>query len=271
MNILKTLTLIALISVMCGCSIMGGLFQKADDSRDVTILTYNIHTGKGIDTEFSLERISDFILECDADISGLQEIDRKTRRNPMDQPHLLSELTNQHIAFQKNLDFQGGEYGVAVLSCFPIIEKRHYHYENIPGLEQRGALAVKVKLPGSNLPVWFITTHLGTDKTGREQLGQVKELLEWGRDFEGTIILSGDFNQIPSSPAVTLIEKSGFVDLWDIGGEGPGYTFPSVNRNRRIDYLFVSEKHLRDVEWIEIPETPASDHLPLAARISLTY
>ena len=271
MKSIKVFIVIAIVSVLCGCTLVGRGGVRPEKIITLNVLTYNIHTGRGIDSEFSLERIAEVINSCDADISGLQEVDRNTKRNPMDQTAVISELTGQHSAFQKNLDYQGGEYGVGVSSRFPILEVRNFHYTPIPDIETRGALAIKIKPAKFKKYVWFVTTHLGTDKTGEEQLGQVRELLEWVSTFEGKVILSGDFNQEPGSPAIKLIRQSGFADLWEMAGEGPGFTFPSINRNRRIDYLFVFEKDLENVEWIKIPDTPASDHLPMAARISLTY
>ena len=231
-------------------------------------MTYNIHTGKGMDNLFSLQRIVDDIRRGEAQLAGLQEVDRHTTRNPLDEPARLEELSGYNVVFSKNLDFQGGEYGIAVMSRYPIIEEKRFHYDIIEGREPRGALAVKVKPPHMSRPLWFVTTHLGTGKTGREQTSQVKQLLAWIQKFdpEGILILSGDFNQEPDSPAIKLIGEQ-FVDVWSEGGDGDGFTFNAREPERRIDYLFVEKEHLSGVLRAYVLETIASDHRPLAATI----
>jgi endonuclease/exonuclease/phosphatase family metal-dependent hydrolase len=249
-------------------------FQKLSDqhSGTLTVMSYNIHTGKGSDGRFSLERIVGDIQKEKADLVGIQEVDRFTRRNPMDQAALLKNLSGFYILFAKNLDFQGGEYGIAVLSRFPIEDYRIFHYKTAEGREPRGALAVKVHpFPGAgSRPVWFVTTHLGTDETGEEQKGQLKELTEWSSTLPGdaNLFVSGDFNQKPGSRALQSFTDQ-FMDLWQSGGKGEGYTYPASQPAARIDYLFVRRGDPVECSRITVLQTNASDHRPVAATIVL--
>jgi endonuclease/exonuclease/phosphatase family metal-dependent hydrolase len=235
----------------------------------LTIMTYNIHVGKGMDGIVSLERIADEIKKTSCDLAGIQEVDRFTRRSPMDQPAILAKLMGYNVAYSKNLDYQGGEYGIAILSSLPIVEKRSLHYSVMGQKESRGALAVKIRLPASGKPLWFVTTHLGTDDSGAEQLQQVKELLEWLRRLGmGSVIVAGDFNQTPDSAAICLL-RSEFVDLFIDSGEGNGATFDALKPKERIDYLFVRKMDFARLLSIRVPETNASDHRPVVARVLL--
>ncbi|HZW38782.1 MAG TPA: hypothetical protein VFF33_05740, partial [Ignavibacteriaceae bacterium] len=42
----------------------------------LTVMTYNIHHGEGIDTVFDLDRIGDLIKDNDVDLAGFQEVDK---------------------------------------------------------------------------------------------------------------------------------------------------------------------------------------------------
>ena len=51
------------------------------------------------------------------DIVALQEVDQKTRRaSGVDQPAELARLTGMQVVFGRNIDFEGGGYGTAVLT-----------------------------------------------------------------------------------------------------------------------------------------------------------
>ncbi len=257
--------------LLSGCLIAKSDIQTEPASRPIlAVMSYNIHTGKGMDGVFSLERIADEIKKADADLAGIQEVDRFTRRNPLDEPAHLEDLTGLYTVFSKNLEYQGGEYGVCVMSRYRVLERRSFHYTVQKGREPRGALAVKVKPDGLNRPVWFVTTHLGTDKSGAEQLRQVKELMGWLKNLEksGAIIIAGDFNQTPTLPAIRFISHE-FIDLWRLKGEGEGFTFNAATPSRRIDYVFVEKGYLSDCVEIFVPETKSSDHRPVVAKIVL--
>jgi len=257
---------ILFLLILAACSPI----RQKDTQPEITVMSYNIHTGKGMDGDFSLERIAGEIQKAGADITGLQEVDRQTLRNPLDEPAILEDLTGQSCVFSRNLDFQGGEYGIAVLTRFPILDRRSIHFPVIEGREPRGALAVKIKPTHSGSHLWFVTTHLGTDRTGREQESQVKALIEWTSGFgDGApVLITGDFNQEPHSPAIRIMEE-GYTDLWKVCGEGEGFTFNAETPIRRIDYLFVRKGALEDCSKAFVPTSTASDHRPLAARIVL--
>ncbi len=83
----------------------------------IRVLCYNIHHGEGVDKKLDLDRIAKVILSVSPDVVALQEVDRKTKRtNHVDQSSELARLTKMKVVFEKNIDFQGGHYGNAVLS-----------------------------------------------------------------------------------------------------------------------------------------------------------
>ncbi len=88
----------------------------------IRVLCYNIHHGEGIDRELDLQRIARVIQSVSPDVVALQEVDRKTARTGrVDQPAELARLLKMTVVFEKNIDFQGGQYGNAVLSKWPVV------------------------------------------------------------------------------------------------------------------------------------------------------
>src|SRR5205085_9000055 len=81
------------------------------------VLVYNIHAGKDAKGVDSLERVAALVKETAADVVLLQEVDRNTTRSGnVDQVATLTHLTGLYGEFGKSLDYQGGDYGIAILS-----------------------------------------------------------------------------------------------------------------------------------------------------------
>ena len=80
----------------------------------------------------------------------------------------------QHV-FGKNIDLQGGEYGNAILSRFPIVEHQHTRYRVSISGEQRGLLSAVIGVPGRE--VLLLNTHLDFKKDDEERLANVAEAL----------------------------------------------------------------------------------------------
>src|SRR5690625_4489348 len=73
----------------------------------------------------------------------------------------------QTCALPIYLEIQGGEYGTATLSRFPIVEHENSHFEQL-GPEQRGVLQTMIDMDGRSL--LMINTHLdyrGSDNAER--------------------------------------------------------------------------------------------------------
>lgn len=92
-----------------------------------------------MDRVIDLERIAQIIVDEGADIVGFQEVDVSVERS--DRINIateLSELTGlEHVVFGKNIDHQGGDYGNATISRYPITEFENIHFERLSN-EQRG-------------------------------------------------------------------------------------------------------------------------------------
>ena len=236
----------------------------------IRVLNYNIRYGRGMDDVLDLRRIADIILETDADIVALQEVDVGVARSyRFDLMKVLSGYTGLEPVFYKNIPHQSGEYGNGILSRYPVFSSRNYHFIVEGGGEQRGLLQAEIDINGQKLVV--MNTHLDHSPDETQRLMSVEQIVETKRAYRGMpVLITGDFNDTPGSQT-HLNMKEYFEDVWEVLGEGDGYTFRSDGPDRRIDYVFYTNnlagetsKQLRPVS-IEVLDTQASDHLPILA------
>ncbi len=154
---------------------------KADAGEPyrLRVLSYNIHHAEGIDRKLDLERIARVIRSVEPDLVALQEVDQKVKRTQgVDQPAELARLSKMHVVFGANIMLQGGHYGNALLSRFPLARHKNHLLPNIDGSEQRGAIEAEITLPDKNPPLMLIATHLDYRKDERERLASAKAINE---------------------------------------------------------------------------------------------
>ncbi len=242
------------------------LFAQAP-ADTVRVMSYNIHHGEGIDQVLDLERIAKLILDAKADIVGLQEVDRGVERTAKrDLPAELAKLTGMTIHFEKNIAHQGGEYGNAVLTRFPIKSARNTHFKMTQPGEQRGVQQLVLDVRGRD--VLFLNTHTDFKPNPEERALNAAELKQMVTQAgKMPVIMVGDFNALPTSPFITTI-KTFLSDAWELIGQGNGFTIPVQKPNRRIDYIFVTKETVTPVH-MEVISSIASDHLPIIAEVRL--
>lgn len=224
------------------------------------VMSYNIHVGIGMDKKLDLARIAEVIKQQRADIVGLQEVDRGVERTGrVDEIRELARLTGMDYAFAHNLDYQGGQYGVAVLSRFPILSIDHQRFANRRERERRGFIRVEVEVAGRRLN--FVTTHLDYQfLDGR--IFETEQLLKALEGVRGPVIVAGDFNEEPPGGAYEMMLKAGFTDGWT-PQTTPGLTYPADKPSKRIDYVFHRGLGPDVHAAATVPDTLASDHRPL--------
>lgn len=194
--------------------------------KSLKVGSYNIK--HGADAGLDMSVIAADITSLNLDIVGLQEIDQLTRRvGGMDTMKRLSEATGyKYYAFARAIDYQGGEYGTAVLSRYPIISFETHPLESA-GYEARSAGHAVIEIEGVRID--FFNTHLSfEDKAIRKkQFAQLAELIADCRIF----ILTGDFNTADTSE-FSVIANSELVN------ENKFSTFPSSQKG--IDNIVIS-------------------------------
>lgn len=220
----------------------------------------------------NLDRVADLVRSTKAGIVLLQEVDvRTTRSGNVDQIAELASMSGLRAAFGKSLDYQGGEYGVAILSRFPIVSNRVIPLRTDPpqaraggSLEPRVAFLVVIELArGERITV--VNTHLDASRDDTWRAQEIATLASVVPEGEA-VLVGGDLNMTPENVLLQSLEKRGLSDAWRCG-RGDGKTYPATAPIKRIDYLFTSVE--LECESAEVLASEASDHRPLLVKLKL--
>ena len=241
-------------------------------------MTWNIHHSEGMDKKTDVDRIAQLITDEKVDIVAIQEVDMGVERSKkIDIITKLADITGMTYAFGKTIDYQGGEYGNAFLTRFPIFEERNVLFRKFPGAEQRGVLLLVLGIIGEEIVV--ANTHFDSQGDDSLRVTNVNDLKTILKGYSSrAAILCGDFNDIPSSRVVTQLKEE-YLDTWELAGTWEGFTFPSDAPKKRIDYAFTNYSrnsdstsaavHLRPLS-AHVVKSLASDHLPLLVEFELS-
>jgi endonuclease/exonuclease/phosphatase family metal-dependent hydrolase len=228
------------------------------------ILSYNIHHGRGMDGRVDLKRVADVISACSPDLVALQEVDQRVNRSgKVSQIGELSELTGLNGVFAKQIDYDGGEYGQAILSRWPISDLKVIWLPGEPDRERRILAVAKIQLASN--PMMFATTHLHHNNPSI----RLEQAIAINRELGSSslpVILGGDLNAEPSSPTLTEISRAWTV----IGSANQLKTFPSEQPDKQLDYIcYRPQDAFRVVSSKVIAEPIASDHRPVLGILEL--
>lgn len=239
----------------------------------IKVLTFNIHHGKGLDKKLDLKRISQIIKASNADIIGLNEVDRffSKRSDFMDQAKFLAnELKMEHVygpavTFETTEGTPKRQFGNAVLTKWPIIDSRNHPFDFLPKIiEDRSLLEVKLGVKKHELTVFVTHLSLAPFQHKKQSSFILNKLLQ----TTDPALVMGDWNMTPASRTWKIVTQS-LSDVWsEVNPQNQGgYTFPSKRPFRRLDYIFIKSK--LSVEHCEVLniEREASDHLPFLATL----
>ena len=242
------------------------LTTEDDQNLRLRILSYNIHHAEGVDGKLDVPRIAQVILSVDPDLVALQEVDKNTiRTGKVNQDIELSRLTKMNSVFGSNITFQGGQYGNAILSKFPIIKNKNFLLPNVDSGEQRGLLQSQIQISNKE-NVLFFSTHLDHRRSDTERLASAKAINQIiSLDNKAPAILAGDFNDVPDSPTLKELGK-----VWLRSNKKILRTIPASKPSRQIDYIFVQPKERwKIIESQILDEDIASDHRAIFSIIEL--
>ena len=217
-------------------------------------MTYNVRHGECS----SLAAVASAAAAFRPDVLAIQELDRGTvRSRGADQPAELARALGLAPVFVRTTGFDGGDYGHALFSRFPILSQE---VVPLPFTEEpRSLLRLRLAAPGGALEI--ASVHLGLD--ARLRLRQA-ELIRRRLAGRPRLLLLGDLNEEPTGPVQRELRGS-LRDCHGELGEAEGWTFPAPTPTKRIDFIYRSPDLPPPGSAGRLDERLLSDHLPVWA------
>lgn len=230
--------------------------EVAEQPKELTLMSYNIHNGKGLDKVTDYARIGKMIKSHNPDVVAIQEIDSVTGRS--EGIYVLEEIAREagmECFFAPAIDYDGGKYGIGVLSKeSPLTVKRL----PLPGREEARAV-IAVEYP----EYVFACTHLSLTEEDRD--ASIGILTQLANEYDKPFFIAGDFNSQPGSNFIDIFTKD-FTTL--TGTTSP--TFPADEPTIVIDYIMAKNGAVCEVTEAKVVEEPQmSDHRPVLAKMKL--
>ncbi len=288
----KTLMLVLVMGVMVSFFARSEARRKRSVVYRLRVMTFNIRHSRGQDEIHSLARIARIIRKNRVDLVALQEVDVGTKRvGGLDQVKELGRLTRMHAVFGQAIEFQGGRFGNAILSRFPIVSQENKQVSGKEGAEERRVLEVKVRLPHRYMLRRYrrrfrrvskhrgpLVTFWGTHwdyASSQVRVRSAERVNAWSKNIRGPLVMVGDLNAEPDSEPLKVLAQA-----WSKVGKHKIYkTIPTRAPRKQLDYILLRQsRHLwsRSVRVLRSRDARmASDHRPFLAdlriRVPLSY
>lgn len=262
-KIMRSLVLfISCVLVLSSCNLFKEQKQPLEIKKLVT-LTYNIHHGAPENSnEVNLNNIATVIRKSGAELVALQEVDVNVARSGnVNQAEELAKLLGMHYYFSKSINYSGGEYGVAILSKYPMTNMRNELLPMPTSGEQRSVAMATINLPG-DVSIEFASTHLDLNVPNRT--AQAERLNAISKSFNKPFFVGGDYNAIPTSSEMIKLKEE--FNLSCISS--CPFSFPVRTPNRAIDFVAFNKTAAAKFTLITanvLVGEYASDHLPVVA------
>ena len=217
----------------------------------IRLATFNIQHGRRPDGEVDIGLLARSCAALEADVLGLQEVDRNLRRShDADTAAAVAEVCGMDVVFGEAIAIRGGKYGNALLVRGTIEDAEVLP---IPDAEPRSAILARARLH-SGETLWVAITHLGLRGAAAAELPLVFEAM---RGRAAPRVVMGDFNLDPDD-VVPLAAAAGFERV------DSDATWPAKGPRRIIDHVLLDG--MRATAVVVAP-LPVSDHLALVVEV----
>lgn len=210
------------------------------------------------------QAIAKMVTDLDIDFVAVQEIDMLNDRcgytNQLDS---LKKYTGYEGYFCKTINFGGGEYGIGILSKKAAISTR---FVNLTGPESRKLFIAEYDdfvLASTHYTMTSGETNMRKYHYESAQI-TVKELSKY---TDKPVVLGGDFNTESETDRAQALGE--IMTIMDMVSDPTVPTYPNVNPNLYIDYLFFKRDAkfpFIKVDGGTISQTQ-TDHCPVWAEI----
>lgn len=221
----------------------------------LSVVSYNIRHGEGLDGKTDYARIARHFVNQKADVVAVQEVDSVTGRSGGEYVlERLADCSGLYPTFAKAIAFDGGSYGIGILSKEKPLEVRRVC---LPGREE-----ARVLLMAEFKDYIFACLHLSL--TPEDQMASVPIILENVKGVQKPFVLAGDWNALPGDAFVAEMRQS-FV----LANDTTQSTYPADSPDSLLDYIAVCAPSKVQVDrFTVIADSVSSDHRPIAARLS---
>ena len=241
------------------------------------ITTFNIHKGfSQFNRRMMVHELRERLRHLNPDIVFLQEVQgmhlghARTHEDWPDAPQheFLAEDVWPSAAYGRNMIYDHGHHGNAILSRFPII---HTHNQDVTHLqfEKRGLLHCRVELP-EGPAAHCVCVHLSLfSYSRRRQMGALAEYLERLADPTAPLIIAGDFNDWNNRASEHLARRLGLQEVFGGRDGTPVRSFPAAMPMFRLDRIYVRGFDIKRTEVHHgTPWSTISDHAALSAHLT---
>lgn len=255
--------------------------------RPVRLATWNLLHGRSLtDGQVVASRLTEGARTLDADIVGLQEVDRGQARS--DGRDMTAEVAQASGAVawrfvpaivgtpgfdwrradERDEHERGAHYGIGLVSRYPV---REWHVVRMPAARVRSPIV----LPGSRTVVWLqdeprlalaavVETPVGVMTVATAHLSflpgwngaQLRRVTAALAGLPGPRVLMADLNMPPPFPRL--------LTGWTVLARTP--TYPTTGPRVQLDHVLASGP-LPAVTSVSTPALPLSDHRPLVVEL----
>ncbi len=232
---------------------------SAHSQNDLKLMSYNIRNAKGMDNVRNVQRIVNVINNEAPDVVAVQELDSMTTRS--NQTFVLAEVaerTQMHASYAPAIDFQGGKYGIGILSKDKPLDIQTYP---LPGREEKRMLMV-----AEFKDYFFACTHLSL--TEEDRLTSLEIIKNSVKSNQKPFFLAGDLNDTPNSKFIQALQED-FLILTNT--KKP--TYPAPEPKETIDYIAAwkgNTDNFANLSAQVVEEPFASDHRPLTVQLRMS-
>ena len=222
------------------------------------LMSYNIRNTKGMDGVYHSQRIANIITNEAPDVVAVQELDSMATRSG--QKYILGEIaerTQMHASYAPAIDFQGGKYGIGILSRQEPLSIKTYP---LPGREEARMLMV-----AEFEDYFFACTHLSL--TEEDRLASLDIIKQSVSNSQKPYFLAGDLNDKPDSKFIQALQKD-----FQILTNTKHPTYPSSEPEETIDYIAAWKPNMDNFANLSaqvLEEPVASDHRPVTVKLRM--
>jgi len=243
--------------------------QETDDTptKSFKVMSLNMNVGTSI---ANFDAMVELIKEYDPDLLFLRQVDSATTRaGKVDRPGAIAKALNMQSFFRKNIDYQTGGFGNAVLSKFPVKDKYSQLLSREEGntAELRSMAMIKVEIEEGH-ELYFAGTELDPSVANNRAL-QVVDLLNATEKLTQPVILVGNLNEQESANGPVLSYLKGAFTFGCLGTGCP-WNAPKDKPTGVFDYITFKDSNERlQLSNYGTFSKSANTFLPMTAEFKL--